>query len=113
MSDLYNKYKDDVQVLALSTDPDRATVEKFLTKCRKGEVMNLTTTSPTALTCPWAGMTGEDLRDVPCAVRWKAHHVPRLHRRPPGEDRVAPAVRPDLPSVEGEVRGAAEARPRG
>eukprot|EP00754_Rhynchopus_humris_P047198 Rhum_TRINITY_DN6762_c0_g1::Rhum_TRINITY_DN6762_c0_g1_i1::g.20741::m.20741 len=52
MSDLYNKYKDDVQVLALSTDPDRATVEKFLTKCRKGEVMNLTTNVPHRLDMP-------------------------------------------------------------
>lgn len=46
MSQLHEELKDDVQVVALSTDPDRGTVEKFLTKTRKGEVADLNTGKP-------------------------------------------------------------------
>jgi len=46
LSQIHEELKDDVQVVALSTDPDRGTVEKFLTKTRKGEVSDLNTGKP-------------------------------------------------------------------
>jgi len=46
MSVMHLDLKDDVQVLALSTDPDRGTVEKWLTKTRAGEVVDLNTQKP-------------------------------------------------------------------
>ncbi|KAJ9440099.1 hypothetical protein DIPPA_07012 [Diplonema papillatum] len=50
MSYLCDELKDTVQVVALSTDPDRGTVEKFLEKSRKGEVTDLNTGKPYRLT---------------------------------------------------------------
>ncbi|KAJ9440098.1 hypothetical protein DIPPA_07010 [Diplonema papillatum] len=50
MSQLCDELKDTVQVVALSTDPDRGTVEKFLEKSRKGEVTDLNTGKPYRLT---------------------------------------------------------------
>eukprot|EP01059_Diplonema_ambulator_P015967 TRINITY_DN271_c0_g1_i1.p1 TRINITY_DN271_c0_g1~~TRINITY_DN271_c0_g1_i1.p1 ORF type:complete len:236 (+),score=120.29 TRINITY_DN271_c0_g1_i1:87-710(+) len=49
MSVLHDEMKDQVQIVALSTDPDRGTVEKFLDKCRKGEVTDLNTGKPQRL----------------------------------------------------------------
>eukprot|EP00754_Rhynchopus_humris_P003383 Rhum_TRINITY_DN11779_c0_g1::Rhum_TRINITY_DN11779_c0_g1_i1::g.46365::m.46365 len=46
MSQLHHELGDDVQIVALSTDPDRGTVEKFLTKTRTGEVTDLNTGKP-------------------------------------------------------------------
>ena len=50
MSEMTEALGDAVQVLALSTDPDRGTVEKFLAKTRKGEVTDLNTGKPYRLT---------------------------------------------------------------
>jgi hypothetical protein len=46
MSVMHEKFGDQVQFVALSTDPDRGTVEKFLMKSRKGEITDVNTGAP-------------------------------------------------------------------
>eukprot|EP01065_Artemidia_motanka_P052838 TRINITY_DN963_c0_g1_i3.p2 TRINITY_DN963_c0_g1~~TRINITY_DN963_c0_g1_i3.p2 ORF type:complete len:211 (+),score=103.06 TRINITY_DN963_c0_g1_i3:79-711(+) len=46
MSQIKEKYGDRVQVVGLSTDPDRGTVEKWLEKSKKGQVTDLNTGKP-------------------------------------------------------------------
>eukprot|EP01065_Artemidia_motanka_P052836 TRINITY_DN963_c0_g1_i1.p2 TRINITY_DN963_c0_g1~~TRINITY_DN963_c0_g1_i1.p2 ORF type:complete len:212 (+),score=96.28 TRINITY_DN963_c0_g1_i1:70-705(+) len=46
MTQMQEKYGDRIQVVGLSTDPDRGTVEKWLEKTKKGQVTDLNTGKP-------------------------------------------------------------------
>eukprot|EP00756_Hemistasia_phaeocysticola_P030046 Hpha_TRINITY_DN16270_c2_g1::TRINITY_DN16270_c2_g1_i1::g.15363::m.15363 len=59
LSQMAEKFGDKVQVVALSTDPDRGTVEKFLTKSKAGEVTDLNTGKPYRLEFPVAWDDGK------------------------------------------------------
>eukprot|EP01060_Flectonema_neradi_P030974 TRINITY_DN459_c1_g1_i1.p1 TRINITY_DN459_c1_g1~~TRINITY_DN459_c1_g1_i1.p1 ORF type:complete len:209 (+),score=61.70 TRINITY_DN459_c1_g1_i1:52-678(+) len=59
MSVLHEEMGNDVQVVALSTDPDRGTVEKFLERSKKGEITDLNTGKPYRLEMPVAWDEGK------------------------------------------------------